>query len=252
MFGEKNVIFDNIPTTKQIINEVYNIYKKYWKTSYDYTKVKPNFFSSKPLKNFYKKDIEFMKNIFYINHIGEGLLNENLYDEDKLLLNELTTTEQMGCLCIYTTVLLYCLLDKCGYIDKNKCFLTQGFYRYQLRNDFPSFLINAFSKLQTGLHAFLNFNGSVIDLTLYPQQRTTFDFKKTTMIIGRIPSGMQLVGFNETHELIIQYAKQFAGINNLSIDDWIQYHKLNVDVFIMKKQLKYLQSKLQTEDNNEQ
>jgi hypothetical protein len=231
-----DVVLSDKPTIKEIIECTYNNVSKYWKVSYNYTEVKPIYFGSKPLKKEYKLNVNFIKYSFYIHQIASYTLpiSINIISYDEKLHNEILRVDEEGSYCIYASVLLYLLL---GELAEKDCYLVQGFYRYNLREDFPSDLL-PFSKIQMGFHAFLEYHGSIIDLCLYPQNMYHFDFKDKQMIMGIIPSGMQLVGFRETKDIVFEYAKDYAKAMNMTLDEWLDFHKRKADE-CLNKSLQY-------------
>ncbi|KFK76569.1 hypothetical protein DJ87_5247 [Bacillus cereus] len=219
----------------EAIKNISAVFKKEWITSYDYTKQNILHYQSKkvPGQLFTNQTI---KPILYLTKLTHAALYEDhnlvssfLTKEDVAWKETLKYNEKGG-LCIYASVLLYCLLLKTNEVSKNKLSFMQGFYHHEFHKN--HFLNNIYQNGAFGLHSYILFDGYLIDTTIhqiafnyYPGEHTEFSF------IGETTAGINLYGFKETNKIVHKYAKKIARESNMTIEEWIEYHCSRMNKF---------------------
>ncbi|MEX3623540.1 hypothetical protein [Viridibacillus arvi] len=217
LIGERDIVIGNKINEKVIVEGTYKIFKDNWKVSSSYKKKRSDEMISKKLDTSilgnkymnYVKTLYCMLEEYSFKHISKEIGEELIYWESK------------GGMCIHLSVLLYKLLEIQNSVSASHLKFYQGFYWFELRCDFPSFI--GFSKNQIGMHSWLTYKGSLIDITSN-QNKTVFDFKGEDFVLGKIPQGYLLKGFDET-SLVNEYAKMFAQKGNYeSVEEWLTAH----------------------------
>lgn len=195
------------------------LYDNGWQTSYDYLKYQPKIFSSKPLVTPKGTMRDLVKYIDYCY-----LLSRNSHQKD-----EASRYSKNRGLSIYTSVVLYWLLSFWGVVDERKLKYYQGYFRYKTKGDDAG----SSPRYRAGMHAWLSYQDSVIDVTIW-QQENFFDFKKRGFnlpaILGDLPDGLGLVGFEEYSSLVKDYARGFAKDSGMTFYDWIDYHRQQAEL----------------------
>ncbi|WP_418791527.1 hypothetical protein [Phosphitispora sp. TUW77] len=206
-------------TSYELINFMYNtLTESGWKSTFNYSKRSPTKFVSKTLEIPQGSISGFNK---YFNYCY--LFSRNFKEKD-----EAARYSKNNGTSIYFSVVLYWLLVYFGVLDESRLKLCQGYFSYRVREDkVPQ------TRYRAGLHAWLSYNCSVIDTTIW-QQEELFDFQnydsKHPVITGNIPRGMTLIGFEENKSLAKEYARNFARDSKLTFCEWVIYHKQQADL----------------------
>lgn len=211
-------------TLEEIINYSSKCFMEKWKTSYDYRKVNPKEYKSASLAPRLLSDINFRANIAYLECLFDYLLHGKTYDIEDWVIKECEEWEIKGGNCIYFSTLLYSLLaaDKMGCSDCVK--YVQGFYRHNIREDYPSFF--PWSGQHNGIHAWITVDNAVIDVAIR-QQEYFFDFKGNPVVLGTIPDGLFYMGYEENRDTVSQYIKDILEFSKMPFLLWVKKHKLN-------------------------
>lgn len=218
--GDGSIILTQINKDRDIMDYLFlNVIKPRWKYSKDYTKEQMTYYKTKPLP--FKISEEWFTATYYGYTLGMAPI-EQYKIQDPWLKRELNRVDEAGCYCIYVSTVVYCLLLRNNTFKKGDFTLTQGFYKHTLREDFPEFI--PMPKLHTGFHSWLSYQGSIIDFCLIPQEHDFFDFKDSTFLIGYVPKGMTICGVDEGHDVIMEYANEFAKDSGLDLDTWVELH----------------------------
>lgn len=200
-------------TERDVVSFIYSCFNNYgWKTSFNYLTFKPKHFFSKPLIIPERSRLDFSKYVEYC-----FLLSNTFTDKDDVAKykNNYGTS-------IYFSAVLYWLLIHYGVLSEKGLKFCQGYYRYKTKDG---------SKFRAGMHTWLTFYGSVIDVTIW-QEQDNFDFNNsahTSIIAGNIPKGLNLAGFEEDKSLIKEYARRFAKDSGFTFHDWLSLHKHQAD-----------------------
>ena len=199
------------------------IFKSHWKTSYDYQKTDPIIFQSLPIDGKILKHTDFMSSAVYISELTQKALSYRWNEIEGLAGKELKAWDAKGGLCIYLSILHFCLLLESKAVREDELCMVQGFYRHPTHG-----ILSIFSNLaiQSGVHAFISVQGAVVDFSIQ-QEASTFDFGEKEFIIGDIPDEMEMVGWTEGKHLVKQYAREIARSSGLNYFEWIEQHKIN-------------------------
>ncbi|PKM80772.1 MAG: hypothetical protein CVU89_12635 [Firmicutes bacterium HGW-Firmicutes-14] len=214
-----NAKFLTSATRRDIISLIYDYLHEYgWKTTFNYSVYKPRRFFSKPLV------------------LPGGILSEfnRYFDYCFLLSNNFTEKDEAARyssrqgLSIYISVVLYWLLVNFGVVNKKHLKFCQGYFSYKKKDSIlfkPGY--------RAGMHAWLYCNGCVTDATIW-QQEEWFDFRKhgfhLPVILGEIPEGMNMFGFEEDPGLVKEYARRFARDSGMTFYEWVNFHKHRADL----------------------
>ncbi len=206
-------------TKFDIIDFVYNHFHKYgWKTTYNYLVHQPQEFYDKLITLPKGNNFEFKK---YVNYCY--LLSRNFTDKDEVA----KYTARNGT-SIYFSIVLYWLLIYFGVLNENKLKFNQGYFRYKKREDGCSQ-----TRYRAGMHAWLSYDDSVLDVTIW-QQKDLFDSAedepKNAVLIGEMPSELELFGFKEKKSLAKEYARLFAKDSGMTFYQWVSFHKQQADL----------------------
>jgi hypothetical protein len=219
------------PNLEDLKNHSHKMFKGRWKTA---------FTPSMELKEFNSGEIEeefrihpaFAKNVPYTL----GAFSEvatNIRVDENLPHDEVNKWDRKGGLCIYLSVLLYWLLRENGIPEKDVK-LCQGFYKHNLRKDFPEMLIGGpFGRIQTGIHSWITYQGNIIDVTI-GQQESVFDFEGSPYVMGEIPEGLHYYGWEEPEQIAKDYARMIARENGQNFFKWIEEHNMKSYRYIDK------------------
>lgn len=208
-----------IATKNDIIRFVYDfLHQNGWNTSFNYLTCNPKKYFSKALDLSPGAEPEFAKYVDYCY-----LLSNNFTDGD-----EAARYGDNHGLSIYFSVLLYWLLVHFGVVRENGLKFCQGYFSYKIDKPLPSP-----PRFRAGVHAWLCYYRSVIDVTIW-QQKDHFDFAKrgfeTPIIVGEIPQDLTFFGFEEEKYLIKEYARQFARESGHTFHDWLYFHRRQADL----------------------
>lgn len=162
----------------------------------------------------------------YCSEASRVFLGQTSLPIPELLRQETLHWENEGGICIYISVLAYCLFLEFGIFSPEDMHLIQGLYRYRLRADWPSEFI-PFGNIHAGTHAFLSVRDAVVDFSLMVSEGQTFDFGETEIpfVAGEVPELMGLYGWPEELRTVKEYARQFAKQSGMVYVDWIRHHK---------------------------
>lgn len=191
-------------------------------SSRNYEKEKPILQASKPLPGNIYKNYLLQKNLTYLYNLYLSLENEDSYLKNKMVIEEARYYDEKGILCVYFSVILYCLLLKDKLATKDELKLMIGYIHYHTHNLFYNELLNI--QEITGFHSWLTYQGSVLDVSII-QEHTTFDFTNG-YIVGQIPDGLEMYGIGEGWATVERYARKFARRMGLKVKQWIQYHTI--------------------------
>lgn len=195
-----------------------------WIVGLDYKKETPISFKGEELSGDIKRDAFFQKNIFYIMELYSYVSYEKDGAELPIFAKkEITRWEQKGGQCIYLSALLYSLLLHDKVADATSMSLCQCYYAHMYRADNPLGMM--MGKEHRGLHAWLELNNGVIDISIR-QEEYFFDFKGQPIIIGKVPEGLSLIGYKETHKTAKDYGRMIAREGEAVYLDWIKNHSL--------------------------
>ena len=192
-----------------------------WKTSHDYFKVRPVEFSSNEMDKKVLMHSEFMPICYYATFLMEKMLEFNFTAIRDDVRQEILEWDGNGGLCLYVSILVYCLMIDRKIVAPERLKLVQGYYIH------PTYgILSIFDnmKIQSGLHAFLLLDEKiVIDLTIN-QEACVFDFKGYDFILGELPEEMRLAGWCEGKNLVKEYAREIARGKGLYYFDWLENH----------------------------
>jgi hypothetical protein len=196
------------------------VYMEKWKTSYDYRCTESIPFKSKKIDPKILANNEFMAFSLYISHLTDKALEYRFDSLEGMVGKEFKEWDRRGGMCIYISVVHYCLLLESRIIDEQNIKLIQGYYSHPTHG-----ILSLISNLQNqaGIHAFISINGSVIDFSI-KQEESTFDFPNHSFILGDIPEGMNLGGWPEGKDVAKQYGREIARFSGLNYYDWIDKH----------------------------
>lgn len=208
---------------EELIDFAAGIFKSKWKTSYDYQNTDPIRFKSLPIDKKILNHTDFMSAAVYISELTQKALSYRWNEIEGLAGKELKAWDANGGLCIYLSILHFCLLLESKAVKEDELCLVQGFYRHPTHG-----ILSIFSNLETqcGVHSFISVQGAVVDLSIQ-QEESTFEFGERNFIIGDIPDEMELVGWTEGKHLVKQYAREIARSSGLNYFEWIERHQLN-------------------------
>lgn len=219
-----NVKLSENPTIEEITNHNIAMFKERWRCGYDYSTVQVKQYPGEEVDLDKATNAKLIATTLYCNQAACAPLGRQKVKLPEQLRKEAMHWDAEGGFCIYTSVLAYCLFYEFGVFEKEQMRLIQGFYKHQLREDFSNLI--PFGKLQVGLHSFLLVDKSVFDFSLIIQEEYFFDFKDTGLfIMGKVPEGMELWGFEEEHQIIKEYAREIAKESGQTYAEWIAYHK---------------------------
>ncbi|WCK57388.1 hypothetical protein PP175_25310 (plasmid) [Aneurinibacillus sp. Ricciae_BoGa-3] len=168
---------------------------------------------------------EFIKIILYISQLYCAVLNG--YKQDyptnisKAIREEGSYYEQEGKLCVYLSVLTYCLLLHHNVTTDKSMRYVQGYYWHKTESHDP--LVYLMGNEHAGTHAWICVDKAVIDMSIR-QQELFFDFESKPYILGKVPDKLWLKGFSEPKKTINKYVDQFSKRLNCSSEEWVEQH----------------------------
>lgn len=223
-------------THQDVIKRVYKTFKEDFRATYDYIKSPVKKYTGDPLHKDLRKSLEYQAYALYCYTIGNWILDNGDINLSDSIANEIKYYEfEKGGSCIYNAALFINLLVDSGLVPPNNIKLIQGYYRHELREDFPSFI--PFGKNHYGMHCWTLIKKSVIDFCIIPQEEKFFDFKDKIFLDGVVPDGLNYYGYEESFEVAKEYCKDFAKYSKLDYREWILNHRL--------KAMEYSQFKLE-------
>lgn len=221
MLMERDVVLSNNPSQKEILKGINNLFKKHWLRGYSYIKRNPQSMRSRNLPHSIQTPL-FAQYALYMQMLDKNV-DKDFCEISPEIKKEVQHWNNEGAYCIYMSILFYALLRKSKLVKEEDVSFYQGYYDFQLRDDFPTFL--SVSERQIGIHAWLTIQGSVVDITAN-QNSYLFDFgfKEISVILGNYDPDYRLVGFKETQDTINTYLKKFSDYSGKTIDEWINSH----------------------------
>lgn len=192
-------------------------------------------YKGKTLKKEVVRHPNFIKVLIYIGELfqaSEWDQRASKFKEfDERIGKELTKWEKEGELCLHLTVISYSLFEKYGVLTDKEMKLVQGYYFHEARKDSP--LAMALANIHIGIHSWLSVGGAVIDLTI-GQEREFFDFQGMDMIVGEVPEGMTLKGFQEPKKVVSKHIKRYASFLNMTVEEYIDFHDQQAIALLQK------------------
>lgn len=196
-------------------------------------------YKGKPLVPETMKNPNFIKVVIYIGELFRSCEYNNrselLPQFDERIRKELIHWESEGQLCLHLTILSYFLFEEFGLFTDKEMKLVQGYYFHEARRDNP--LAVAIGNIHVGIHSWLSVKGSVIDLTI-AQEREFFDFKGMDVILGEVPEGMLLKGFQEPRKIAQRHLLRYANYIGLTPKEYLSLHKEECSSLFAKTLLK--------------
>lgn len=156
-----------------------------------------------------------LSHISIFNKQQPNYISQEIYEEFK-------RENEQGTICIYASVLLFLLIKR---LDTHSSLsLVQGFYQISFpKSTFQRALIGEHAY---GLHAYLLLNDTIIDPTLQ-QIGDNYSLGESEFIIvgDNLPDNITMHGWRENEDIVYQYAKRYAELENLNVDDWLASHE---------------------------
>jgi hypothetical protein len=236
VFGKHAILSDN-PTIEEIATHTAGFFEADWKTSKKYIVDDLQTYQSKAIKQS-RFNSQFATTFIYVSEITSNFGDNKFDGIPKLALNELLRWDGKGGFCIYSAVLSYCLLYENGAFNKDELKLVQGFYKHPTEGILQLF---NFNNQQVGLHAFITADGSVVDFAIC-QERCVFNFDGS--ILGELPDGMELYGWEEDFSIVKEYAREIARESGLTYRQWINGHSWD-SLIVAKDEIKKISCKRQ-------
>jgi len=235
ILGKHAVLSEN-PTIEEIAQHTIGFFEADWKVSRKYIvdEVKP--YKSKPINNSKIKS-QFATIYLYLEFITNHYAEYKFDGIPELAQKELYTWDNKGGFCIYSSILSFCLLYEDGIFNNDDLKLVQGFYKHPTQGILQ--LLNCTGQ-QVGIHAFITADGAVIDFGIC-QEKCVFDFDG--YILGDIPEGMELYGWEEDFQIVKAYAREIARESGMTYRNWIERHKYD-SLLVAKEALKNYKRKL--------
>jgi len=197
------------------------VFRERWECSYDYLLVDPIWCESKSLNHSILVNADFMSAAFYMSFLADRAINYRMNDISDWARKEITTWDKSGGLCIYMSIVHYCLLWESG-VKEERLKYVQGFYTHP-SHGIMSLFTNTIQ--QSGVHAFITVDDSVVDFSIN-QEACVFNFMDGDFIIGQIPETMELGGWAEDLSIVKKYARKIARSSGMTYYQWIRKHKL--------------------------
>lgn len=225
-------MFDDIyqlsedPTIEEITGITISKFEQKWKTGYKYEPGMIRQYTGAKMNLSKEYKPQFYSLCVYCGQASRVFLNRTNLPIPELLSTEVMREENNGGTCIYISVLAACLCEKLGIYRPEQMRLIQGFYKYRLREDWPKLI--PWSKLQTGIHAFLTADDAVIDFSITIQEEHFFEFGELPFVAGMVPDAMEFWGFPEDYKTIKEYARSYARASGMTYVDWISVHERNM------------------------
>jgi hypothetical protein len=200
---------------------VAGVYMEKWKTSYDYKKTVPIHFENKLIDTKVINHPEFLSAALYVEFLITNMLNFEFKNIEEWARKEIREWDKRGGLCLYVSVVQWCLLYESTIIPEEKLKYIQGFYSHPSHGVLSIFENTA---TQSGLHAFLTIDDAVVDFSI-KQEECCFNFEEGAFILGKIPKNMNLSGWPEGKNVVKQYAREMAKFSGLTYYEWIEKHR---------------------------
>ena len=206
---------------EQMLELTISTFENKWRMSHDYRRAAPTVFESFPLDFEIKSNTEFMSFVCYLAFLNESMVTGKHSAMDEWLRKEVVEWDRRGGLCIYTSVLLWCLIRENNIVADSELKYIQGLYNHPTNHSVMATIDNITN--HTGLHAFITLKGAVVDFSII-QEGYVFNLGDYPFIIGEIPSEMILNGWTESEDIVKQYAREIAGFSGMTYHEWIAKH----------------------------
>lgn len=225
-------MFEQYKSKINFENKVLSYIKKDWDSKVKNAKELETF-KGKPFKTEELRQPSYMKVVLYVGDLFRGLENyvpsPRLDQFDPRIEQELKKWESEGELCLHLTVISYALFEKYGVFNDKEMKLVQGYFWHEARKDNP--LAMALANIHVGIHSWLSVKGRVVDLTI-GQEKMFFDFKGQEVIMGEVPEGMLLKGFEEPKKVVQKHLKRYADFLGMTPEEYIQFHHKEATRFV--------------------
>lgn len=215
--GDAHAIEGN--NIEDILPFIIKNWEEKWITGYDYKRATPEVFNGAAFPFDPLDRAELIRCFLYVEKIFAESYEGDPHTLPELARQEVARSERAGGLCIYLSVLLHCLLMESKIAGPEEIRLVQGYHSHELRKDFPF----EWGKWHSGLHSWLVWGDIVLDVSIR-QEEQFFDFKGRPYILGKVPDGLDLVGFREPKKTPMKYARRYAKESGLQLDAWIRQH----------------------------
>ena len=206
---------------EQMLEFTISTFEKKWRMSHDYRSAAPTVFESNPLDFAIKSNTEFMSFVCYLAFLTDSMVTGKHSAMDMWARREIVEWDQRGGLCIYASVLLWCLIRENSIVADSELKYIQGLYNHPTNHSVMMMFDDITTN--TGLHAFITVKGAVVDFSIY-QEACVFDLGDYPFIIGEIPDGMILSGWVESEGVIKEYAREIAEFSGMTYHEWIAKH----------------------------
>lgn len=136
--------------------------------------------------------------------------------------DEFSRENEKGTLCIYSSVLLYLLIERLKL--NTTLHLIQGIYQIK----FPPNTLQQriIGKQAVGAHAYLLVNDTIVDPTIQQVGDNYYLGKSEYIVVGEnLPKNISMYGWRESYEIVIKYANQYANQRGLSLNEWLLRHE---------------------------
>lgn len=230
LFNKYAVLSEN-PTSEEISEHTAGFFELDWKISKKYIFDDLQTYQSKSLNYKLRRNPQFATICLYMAFITNQYGNYKFDEIPKLAFNELSAWDGKGGFCIYSSVLSFCLLYENGIFNVDELRLVQGYYKHPTQG-LLSVLTE--SKWQVGLHSFITAQGSVIDFGIC-QEMCVFDFDG--YILGDIPDGMEMYGWEEDITIVKAYAREIARESGMTYREWINRHNMD-SLLVAREEIK--------------
>lgn len=168
------------------------------------------------------KNLHLRNILLYCNIIARSVvINDDISISDTVY-NEIKHWDTEGKYCYFLSVLAACLLYEEGIFCVEQLSLLKGFYRYATDNPFLTEFTNI--KTSSGLHAWLEIDGSILDFAISVTESGFITFE-TPFVIGFAPKNIEYWGYSEPFNTIKKYARHFAKYAKMNYYDWIAFHR---------------------------
>jgi len=209
---------------EQVIEFTAKGFKENHITTYEYTEKNIISFTSRDINVKMTENMNFARIVNYISVLFDYLVTGEKRNIDEDVLNEVDEWEIKGANCIYLSILLYLMLVTEELVCNDCMKFYQGFYRHDIRKDYPSFY--PWAGQHNGLHSWITIQGSIIDIAIRQQERF-FDFEGCPYVLGKFPEGLIYMGWEESKDTVFQYFINIVKSSKKGVKQWIAMHYKN-------------------------
>jgi hypothetical protein len=226
----------------KLIKQAYKT-MKLWKAGYEYTPSNLLNFEPKQLTLTKVQEEAIFRNFNYV-HIGamnaiygvtpdENRKRPDNTKLDELFFNEIYEMNVNKYLCLYTAVLLFCLLSREPELDPKKLRYVQGFL---MTNPSDSYRTPNGEKIDImfTVHAFNTYDGAVLDTNVSQVERYRdheLDKEYVIGVDGARPEIFSHHGFFEYPGTVNHYVKLFSKKAGMTKEQWLMHHHKNAFKF---------------------